>query len=130
MNLKKRMIALIGAPVILVFAVMAGIVYEVLMDAMEKEMTEMATHQASEINNLIVGKQEGLAAVTRAWEAKLPAYQDIQTMANAFANHNGIGDFFVGFPDQPFIDGAEKRTMPDFDPTDRKSTRLNSSHGS
>lgn len=29
MNLKKRMIALIGAPVILVFAVMGGIVYAV-----------------------------------------------------------------------------------------------------
>ena len=119
MNLKKRMIALIGAPVILVFAVMAGIVYEILMDAMEQEMTEMATHQASEINSIIVGKKERLAAVTRAWEAKLPAYQDMQSMANAFANRDGIGDFFVGFPDQPFIDGAEKRAMPDFDPTGR-----------
>lgn len=119
MNLKKRMIVLIGTPVILVFAVMAGIVYAVLMDAMEKEMTEMATHQASEINSLIVGKKERLAAVTRAWDAKLPAYQDMQTMANAFANRDGIGDFFVGFPNQPFIDGAEKRAIPDFDPTGR-----------
>ena len=119
MNLKKRMILLIGAPVILVFAVMGGIVYAVLMGAMEKEMTEMATHQASEINSLIVGKKERLAAVTRAWEAKLPAYQDMQTMANAFANRDGIGDFFIGFPDKPFIDGAEKRAMPDFDPTGR-----------
>ena len=64
MNLKKRMIALIGAPVILVFAVMGGIVYAVLMDAMEKEMTEMAIRQANEINSLIVGKKEKLTAVT------------------------------------------------------------------
>lgn len=105
MNLKTRMIALIGTPVLLVFIVMAGIVYEILMDAMEREMTEMATHQASEINSLIVGKKEMLASVTRAWDAKLPSPADMQTMANYFANKNGIGDFFVGLPGQPFIDG-------------------------
>ena len=44
MNLKTRMIALIGTPVLLVFIVMAGIVYDILMDAMEQEMTEKATH--------------------------------------------------------------------------------------
>ncbi|MGP1471014.1 MAG: methyl-accepting chemotaxis protein [Schwartzia sp. (in: firmicutes)] len=119
MNLKKRMILLIGAPVILVFAVMGGIVYAILMDAMEKEMTEIATHQASEINCLVEAKKARLSAVTRAWDAKLPAYQDMQTMANAFANQDGIGDFFIGFPNQPFIDGAEKRAIPDFDPTGR-----------
>ena len=119
MSLKKRMIVLIGAPVILVFAVMAGIVYAILMDAMEKEMTEMVTHQASEVNCLVVAKQEKLAAVTRTWEAKLPSYQDMQTMANAFANRAGIGDVFVGFPNQPFIAGAEKRAIPEFDPTGR-----------
>ena len=119
MNLKTRMIALIGTPVLLVFIVMAGIVYEILMDAMEREMTEMATHQASEINSLIVGKKEMLASVTRAWDAKIPPPADMQTMANYFANKNGIGDFFVGLPGQPFIDGAEKRAIPDFDPTGR-----------
>ena len=119
MNLKTRMIALIGTPVLLVFIVMAGIVYDILMDAMEQEMTEMATHQASEINSLIVGKKEMLASVTRAWDAKLPSPADMQTMANYFANKNGIGDFFVGLPGQPFIDGAEKRAIPDFDPTGR-----------
>ena len=31
MNLKTRMITLIGTPVLLVFIVMAGLVYEVLM---------------------------------------------------------------------------------------------------
>ena len=119
MNLKTRMIALIGTPVLLVFIVMAGIVYDILMDAMEQEMTEMATHQASEINSLLVGKKEMLASVTRAWDAKLPSPADMQTMANYFANKNGIGDFFVGLPGQPFIDGAEKRAIPDFDPTGR-----------
>ncbi len=119
MNLKTRMIALIGTPVLLVFIVMAGIVYDILMDAMEQEMTEKATHQASEINSLIVGKKEMLASVTRAWDAKLPSPADMQTMANYFANKNGIGDFFVGLPGQPFIDGAEKRAIPDFDPTGR-----------
>ena len=66
MNLKTRMIALIGTPVLLVFIVMAGIVYEILMTSMEQELTEMATHQASEINGRIIGKKEMLASVTRA----------------------------------------------------------------
>lgn len=119
MNLKTRMIALIGAPVILVFIVMAGIVYEILMDSMENEMTEMATHHASDINGKIIGKKEMLASVTRAWDAKLPSHEDMQTTANYFANKNGIGDFFIGFPNQPFIDGADKTSDPAFDATGR-----------
>ena len=119
MNLKTRMIALIGTPVLLVFIVMAGIVYEILMDSMEQEMTEMATHHASDINGKLIGKKEMLAAVTRAWDAKLPSYEDMQTTANYFANKNGIGDFFIGFPNQPFIDGADKTSDPTFDATGR-----------
>ena len=119
MNLKTRMIALIGTPVLLVFIVMAGIVYEILMDSMEQEMMEMATHHASDINGQLIGKKEMLAAVTRAWDAKLPSYEDMQTTANYFANKNGIGDFFIGFPNQPFIDGADKTSDPTFDPTGR-----------
>ena len=119
MSLKTRMIALIGTPVLLVFIVMAGIVYEILMDAMEQEMTEMATHQASEINGLITGKKEMLASITRSWEAKMPLHEDMQTMANSFANKNGIGDFFIGFPNQPFIDGADRTSDPTFDATGR-----------
>ena len=119
MNLKTRMIALIGTPVLLVFIVMAGIVYEILMDSMEQEMTEMATHHASDINGKLIGKKEMLAAVTRAWDAKLPSYEDMQTTANYFANKNDIGDFFIGFPNQPFIDGADKTSDPTFDATGR-----------
>ena len=81
MNLKTRMIALIGTPVLLVFIVMAGIVYEILMDSMEQEMMEMATHHASDINGQLIGKKEMLAAVTRSWDAKLPSHEDMQTTA-------------------------------------------------
>ena len=119
MNLKTRMIALIGTPVLLVFIVMAGIVYEILMDSMEQEMMEMATHHASDINGQLIGKKEMLAAVTRSWDAKLPSHEDMQTTANHFANKNGIGDFFIGFPNQPFIDGADKTSDPTFDATGR-----------
>ena len=119
MNLKTRMIALIGTPVLLVFIVMAGIVYEILMTSMEQELTEMATHQASEINGRIIGKKEMLASVTRAWEAKMPTHADMQLTANYFANKNGIGDFFIGFPKQPFIDGADQTSDPTFDATGR-----------
>lgn len=121
MNLRAKIMALVGVPLICIFLIMLGTIYwkasESIQQVASQEMLQMANVYAANINTALQAKSRTLETVTRLWSTKPTSYEDMTLGAKEFATQNS--DFFVGFPDKPFIDGAGYDIPSDFDATSR-----------
>ena len=121
MKLRTKILTLVGAPLIGVFLIMLGTIYwkasESIQDVASREMIQMSEVYAANINTALTAKAHTLESVTRLWSTKPTSYEDMVVGAQEFATKSS--DFFVGFPDKPFIDGAGFDIPGDFDATSR-----------
>ena len=121
MNLRAKIMALVGVPLICIFLIMLGTIYwkasESIQQVASQEMLQMANVYAANINTALQAKSRTLETVTRLWSTKPTSSEDMTLGAKEFATQNS--DFFVGFPDKPFIDGAGYDIPSDFDATSR-----------
>ena len=121
MNLRAKIMALVGVPLICIFLIMLGTIYwkasESIQQVASQEMLQMANVYAANINTALQAKSRTLETVTRLWSTKPTSYEDMTLGAKEFATQNS--DFFVGFPDKPFIDGAGYDIPSDFAATSR-----------
>ena len=121
MNLRAKIMELVGVPLICIFLIMLGTIYwkasESIQQVASQEMLQMANVYAANINTALQAKSRTLETVTRLWSTKPTSYEDMTLGAKEFATQNS--DFFVGFPDKPFIDGAGYDIPSDFDATSR-----------
>ena len=121
MNLRAKIMALVVVPLICIFLIMLGTIYwkasESIQQVASQEMLQMANVYAANINTALQAKSRTLETVTRLWSTKPTSYEDMTLGAKEFATQNS--DFFVGFPDKPFIDGAGYDIPSDFDATSR-----------
>ncbi|EJP33946.1 methyl-accepting chemotaxis protein signaling domain protein [Selenomonas sp. FOBRC9] len=121
MKLRAKIMALVGVPLICIFLIMLGTIYwkasESIQQVASQEMLQMANVYAANINTALQAKSRTLETVTRLWSTKPTSYEDMTLGAKEFATQNS--DFFVGFPDKPFIDGAGYDIPSDFDATSR-----------
>ena len=77
----------------------------------------MAQVYSANINTSLQAKSRMLETVTRLWGTENASYEEMTIDAREFAT--STSDFFVGFPDRPFIDGAGFDIPSDFDATSR-----------
>ena len=121
MNLRAKVMMLVGVPLIFVFLILLGTIYwkasDSIKDVASREMIQMAEVNAANINTALQAKSRQLETVTRLWGTENASYDKMMLGAQEFATKTS--DFFVGFPDQPFIDGAGFDIPSDFDATSR-----------
>ena len=121
MNLRAKIMMLVGVPLIFVFLILLGTIYwkasDSIKDVASREMIQMAEVNAANINTALQAKSRQLETVTRLWGTENASYDKMMLGAQEFATKTS--DFFVGFPDQPFIDGAGFDIPSDFDATSR-----------
>ena len=121
MNLRAKVMMLVGVPLIFVFLILLGTIYwkasDSIKDVASREMIQMAEVNAANINTALQAKSRQLETVTRLWGTENASYDEMMLGAQEFATKTS--DFFVGFPDQPFIDGAGFDIPSDFDATSR-----------
>lgn len=121
MNLRAKIMTLVGVPLLCIFLIMLGTIYwkasESIQEVASQEMLQMANVYAANINTALQAKSRTLETVTRLWSTKPTSYEDMTLGAQEFATKTS--DFFVGFPDKPFIDGAGFDIPSDFDATSR-----------
>ena len=121
MNLRAKIMMLVGVPLIFVFLILLGTIYwkasGSIKDVASREMIQMAEVNAANINTALQAKSRQLETVTRLWGTENASYDEMMLGAQEFATKTS--DFFVGFPDQPFIDGAGFDIPSDFDATSR-----------
>ncbi|EKU72065.1 methyl-accepting chemotaxis protein [Selenomonas sp. F0473] len=121
MNLRAKIMTLVGVPLICIFLIMLGTIYwkasESIQEVASQEMIQMANVYAANINTALQAKSRTLETITRLWSTKPTSYEDMTLGAKEFATQTS--DFFVGFPDKPFIDGAGYDIPSDFDATSR-----------
>ena len=121
MNLRAKIMMLVGVPLIFVFLILLGTIYwkasDSIQDVASREMIQMAEVNAANINTALQKKSRQLETVTRLWGTENASYDEMTLGAREFATKTS--DFFVGFPDQPFIDGAGFDIPSDFDATSR-----------
>ena len=121
MNLRAKIMMLVGVPLIFVFLILLGTIYwkasDSIKDVASREMIQMAEVNAANINTALQAKSRQLETVTRLWGTENASYDEMMLGAQEFATKTS--DFFVGFPDQPFIDGAGFDIPSDFDATSR-----------
>ena len=121
MNLRAKIMMLVGVPLIFVFLILLGTIYwkasGSIKDVASREMIQMAEVNAANINTALQAKSRQLETVTRLWGSENASYDEMMLGAQEFATKTS--DFFVGFPDQPFIDGAGFDIPSDFDATSR-----------
>jgi len=108
MNLRAKIMMLVGVPLIFVFLILLGTIYwkasGSIQDVASREMLQMAQVYSANINTSLQAKSRMLETVTRLWGTENASYDEMMLGAQEFATKTS--DFFVGFPDQPFIDGA------------------------
>ena len=121
MNLRAKIMMLVGVPLIFVFLILLGTIYwkasGSIKDVASREMIQMAEVNAANINTALQAKSRQLETVTRLWGTENASYDEMMLGAQEFATKTS--DFFVGFPNQPFIDGAGFDIPSDFDATSR-----------
>ena len=121
MNLRAKIMMLVGVPLIFVFLILLGTIYwkasGSIQDVASREMLQMAQVYSANINTSLQAKSRMLETVTRLWGTENASYEEMTIDAREFAT--STSDFFVGFPDRPFIDGAGFDIPSDFDATSR-----------
>lgn len=124
MNLRTKMLASIGVPLLVIFLAMSVFVYwdasALIKEGTQREMEALSKFHAEEIHRIVDSKTGLLDGLVQAWSGGFPDNAHFLQIAEDFAKRPDIAYLYAGFPDRDFLtngDGVVPRS--EFDATTR-----------
>lgn len=124
MNIRTRMILFIGIPVLGVLMVLSAIAYDysskLLLNESRDLMKRTAEKYGANLENIVYEKRSYINILSMEIEREIPKKEELLKTLEFFThNREDITDFFMGYEDRSFLDGAGWNAPSDFDPRER-----------
>lgn len=121
MNIRNKMLLFIGIPVLVVLWLMSSIAYRYSSDLLLKESTDLmkktAEKYGSELESMLFEKRSYIDVMSTDIEREIPDREELEKRLIHFTNSKeDVSDFFMGYEDGSFLDGAGWIAPSDFDP--------------
>lgn len=124
MSIRNKMLLFIGIPVLVVVMLLASIAYQysnnlLLQESLEL-MKETSERHGADIRTLLSEKKGYIDIISTDIEKDIPSKENLEKTLTFFTNTRAdITDFFMGYEDKSFVDGAGWVAPKEFDPTAR-----------
>ncbi|MDO5095958.1 MAG: methyl-accepting chemotaxis protein [Peptostreptococcaceae bacterium] len=124
MSIKNKMLLFIGVPVLGIVMLLSSIAYQYSNDLLLQESTnlmrETAEKYATKMETLLTEKKGYIDIISTDIEKEIPDKEALKKTLEFFTNTRAdVSDFFMGYEDKSFVDGAGWVAPEDFDPTSR-----------
>lgn len=124
MGLRNKLLLGVGIPVLIVLLLLSGIAYsyssKLLLKESEDVMKTTVEKYGSDVEGFLSTKTGYMESTVKNLENRLPDDPELLEMLTYYTeNLPGILDFFMGFEDQHFLDGAGWVADADYDPRTR-----------
>ena len=124
MKLRTRMLLYIGLPVLAVIVLLSLVAFryssKLLLEESNSLMKTTAEKYASDIETILSEKQSYISIFSTDIGYAKPTRAELEKKLMYYTNtHEDITDFFMGYEDKAFLDGAGWVAPSDFDPTGR-----------
>lgn len=124
MSIKNKMLLFIGIPVLAIVMLLAAIAYQYSNDLLLNEslelMKETAERHGEGIRTLLSEKKGYIDVTSTSIEKEIPSKEELKKTLTFFTDtKEEVTDFFMGYEDKSFVDGAGWEAPKDFDPTAR-----------
>lgn len=124
MNIKNKMLLFIGVPVLGIVLLLSSIAYQYSNDLLLQESTnlmrETAEKYGTTMETLLTEKKGYIDIISTDIEKGIPDEETLKKTLTFFTeNREDVSDFFMGYENKSFVDGAGWIPPSDFDPTSR-----------
>lgn len=124
MKLRRRILVYVGIPVLVILLLISSLIYfftRTMVLENGKKLTNTSAAQFSSEIDLFVSKEIAKVKMTAdELSHNLPNDEEVLKKLTHLTNANeNITDFFLGFENKRFIDGAGWIAPPEYDPTQR-----------
>ncbi|MDO4800435.1 MAG: methyl-accepting chemotaxis protein [Bacillota bacterium] len=118
------MLLLIGVPVLFLVIVLAAIAYQFSNSLLLRESTELmqetAARYGAQMHTLLTEKKGYIDIIATDIEKEIPSKESLLKTLTFFTESRAdVSDFFMGYEDKSFLDGAGWDAPADYDPTSR-----------
>ncbi|MDO5062986.1 MAG: methyl-accepting chemotaxis protein [Peptostreptococcaceae bacterium] len=124
MSIRNKMLLFIGVPGLVIVLMLSWIAYRYSNELLLKESTalmqETAEKYGADMEALLIEKKGYIDVIAIDIEKEIPSKENLQKTLVYFTDHREeVSDFFMGYEDKSFLDGAGWVAPSDFDPTSR-----------
>ena len=124
MNIKNKMLLFIGVPLLVIVMLLSSIAYRYSNDLLLQEsidlIEETGEKYGSEMTTLLTEKKGYIDIIATDIEKEIPNKEELKKTLEFFTeNRADVSDFFMGYEDKTFVDGAGWVAPDDYDPRTR-----------
>lgn len=125
MNLRKKMLLTICIPVLLILMILSAVAYfysdRLLLNESTLLMKTTAEKFASQLDRYVTEKKTYMENAVANAERRLPERSELEAdLMYITQKKKDISDFFMGYEDGDFLDGAGWQEPSDYDPRQRE----------
>lgn len=125
MSIRMRMLLFICVPVLGIMMGLSAIAYNYSNDLLLEESTELMKRTVekygSDFENILNEKRSYINILSMEIEREIPEPKELEkTLVYFTENREDISDFFMGYENGGFLDGAGWQAPADFDPRERE----------
>lgn len=129
MKLYQKILVFVFLPALAAFLILTVTAYGQMRTILEKkllqEMAEVSNHYSDNVAAYFNETKNMLQNVSSIWSVSIPAHDELASMsARVVKGNQNVEDFFIGFRNQPFVDGTGWVPPADYDATARDWYKL------
>lgn len=124
MKIYQKILLSVFVPSLAIFAVFSVVAFfqskNILEQELVEKLAEVSAHYSNQVDAYFNETKIVLENMVAIWQVEIPADDILLPMTKKIVKENPyIEDFFVGFEDKHFIDGAGWIAPPEYDPRKR-----------